>query len=177
MSLLDIQFDAIPWDRIAQHVQQLKEYIRVAPNPNEHDSLGQTCLTLALALCNDAEGEDLVCELLRRGADPNMPNALTNFLKYLGAAKRTMPLEGLIEAGLRLNDLYTVDPVHLPKGRTGKSTLLDFATDAQEYVSGRKTGLNKLAKKHAVPLDGRRRFLADTVALLEAHGAVHAKPR
>ena len=89
-------------------------------------------------------------------------------------AKRTETLDMLIKAGLRLNDVYTVDPALLPTGRMAPLTLLDYALDIETYLNTRNKSFHALVEKHAGPLTGRRRFVADVISILKSHGAVRA---
>lgn len=176
MNPLDVPLSCVPHDQLAEHVRRLKEYIHDTIDPNRPGHDGQTCLRLALAYCNDEGGEDRIASLLERAADPNRPNAFVYFQTYIMVAKRTEPLAMLIKAGLRLNDVYTIDPAYVPTCPSGRITLLDYVLDAEAYLNRRSKGFIKFAEKHAGPLTGRRRFLADTIALLKVHGAVRAEP-
>lgn len=177
MNPLDIPLSSVSPDQLVEHIRQLKEYIRNTTDPNRPGHDGQTCLQIALAYCNDEGGEDRIASLLERGADPNRPSAFAHFQTYILVAKRTEPLAMLIKAGLRLNDVYTIDPAYAPSCPSGRITLLDWVLDAELYLKRRGKGFTKLVEKHAGPLalTGRRRFLADTIALLEEHGAVRAE--
>lgn len=174
MNPLDVPLSSLPPDQVAEHVRRLKEYIQDPPDPNVLGHDGQTCLRVALAFCNDEGGEDRIASLLQRGADPNLPNAFVHFQTYIMVAKRTEPLAMLIKAGLRLNDVYTIDPAYVPTCPSGRITLLDYVLDAEARLNKRSKRFVKFVEKHAGPLTGRRRFLADTVAMLRSHGAVRA---
>jgi hypothetical protein len=155
------------------HVAALRQYLLTTPDSNAANVDGQTCLQLALAFCVDEDGERLAASLLERGADPNRPSPLANFSTFMTAAKRVSILERLIEAGLKLNEVFTVEPGLLPNGRSGRITLLDYALDVEAYLNKRTANkaFVRTVEKHAGPLNGRRRFVADVIALLRANGA------
>ena len=129
---------------------------------------------MALAFCNDLDGETRIASLIERGADPNLPNALVNFQTYTTVAQRTQPLELLIKAGMRLNDVYTIEPALMPTHREGPITLLDFALDIEAYLNTRSKAFQRLVQKHAGPMTGRRSFIAETIPNSRDHGAVSA---
>ena len=172
MRPLDVSLASLDHSEMAEHLRLLKLYIRDVSDPNERDPSGQTCLTIALAFWNNTDGDELVISLLRRGADPNLPNPFANFHKVMIVATRIEPLAALIGAGLRLNDVYEATPSPLPSGRSGRFTFLDFALDVEAYLNRRGRGLARVASKHGAPLTGRRRFVADVIALLVANGAI-----
>lgn len=124
MNPRDVPLSSVPPDQLAEHIRQLKEYIRETTDPNRPGHDGQTCLRLALAYCNDEGGEDRIASLLERGADPNRPNAFVYFQTYV------------------------------PTCPSGRITLLDYVLDAEAYLNRRSKGFIKFAEKHAGPLTG-----------------------
>ena len=176
MSPLEIQLSSVPPDQLEEHFRRLKDYLRDTMTPNVPGLDGQTCLRLALVFCNDEGGEERIASLLKRGADPNVPNPFVNFQTFMMVAKCTEPLAMLIDAGMRLNEVYTADPALMPTGRRGHFTLLDYALDIEDYLNKRSKRFVEQLEKHAGPLSGRRRFVADVIAMLKSHGGVSAPP-
>jgi hypothetical protein len=176
MNPFDTPIASMPADRLVDHVTALKEHLLTTSDPNAANAEGQTCLLMALGFCVGEDGEQVVASLLERGADPNRPSAMANFSTFMTAAKRVAPLERLIGAGMTLNDVYTVEPGLLPTGRGGRITLLDYALDVEAYLSRRtkNKAFVRTVEKHAGPLSGRRRFVADVIDLLKANGATSA---
>jgi hypothetical protein len=176
MNAFDTPIASVPHERLMDHMVALKEYLLTAPDPNAANADGQTCLLMALGFCVGEDGERLVASLLERGADPNRPSAMANFSVFMTAAKRVSPLERMIEAGLKLDEVYTVEPGLLPTGRGGEITLLDYALDVEAYLNKRtkNKAFVRTVEKHAGPLTGRRRFVADVIELLRANGGASA---
>jgi hypothetical protein len=152
-------------------MRRVKEFIRTTSDPNAASPDGQSCLLFALAFCAEGDGEDLVRSLLDRGADPNRPTAMAVFQTFMTAANRLDALAWLIRAGLNLNEVHTAEPGSLPTGRGGRVTLLDYAMDVDAFLGLRNV---KAAERRVGPLRGRRRFVADVIAMLKAHGALRA---
>ncbi len=176
MNPFDTPIASIPPERLLDHVVALKEHLFTTSEPNAANADGQTCLLMALGFCVGEDGEQLVASLLERGADPNRPSAMANFSTFMTAAKRVAPLARLIGAGMELNDVYTVEPGVLATGRGGRITLLDYALDVEAYLNRRSKNkaFVRTVEKHAGPLSGRRRFVADVIELLKANGAASA---
>jgi hypothetical protein len=176
MNPLQVPIASVPPEELLDHMAALKAHLIAAPDPNAANVDGQTCLLLALGFCIDEEGERLVTSLLERGADPNRPSAMANFQTFMTAARQVAVLERLIEAGLNVNGVYTIEPGLLPTGRGGRITLLDYALDVDAYLNRRvkNDAFVRTIKKHAGSLSGRRRFVADVIAVLKANGAVSA---
>jgi hypothetical protein len=124
MSIIDIPLDSVPHERLREHIQKLREYLSNAPDPNESAPDRNTCVSIAVRWCLDERGIETLGSLLARGGNPNLPSPWANFLSYTLVAKSTVPLEMMIDAGLRLNDIY--EPMSPPYGvRSG----LPFAED------------------------------------------------
>jgi hypothetical protein len=175
MNPLDIPLASVPPEQLVDHVRALKAYVRDVADPNATGDSGFTCLRIALSFCNTEDGEHLVTSLLERGADPNRPTAFANFYVFMLTATRITPLEHMIRAGLKLNEVYSAEPGVLPTGRSDSFTLLDLALDVEAYLNTRTKRFTDLVEKHAGPLTGRRRFVADVIALLRSHGAIRAE--
>jgi hypothetical protein len=173
MNAFDTSITSVPPERLMGHLAALKQHLLATSDPNAVNPEGKTCLLMALGFCVFDDGDGLVTALLERGADPNRPSPIANFSTFMTAAKRVEPLERLIRAGLKLDDVYTVEPGLLPTGRGGQITLLDYALDVEAYLNrrARNKAFVRTVEKHAGPLSGRRRFVADVIALLKANGA------
>jgi hypothetical protein len=173
MSVFDFLSRAWPDDLVDQ-MHLVRDYIRNAQDPNEAGANGRTLLSLALILCVVGEGEALVTELLERGADPNRPSAWTNFTQVLRLSNSLPLVKKFVDCGLRLNEVYSVS---IENGglSEGPSTLLDHLYAIRDYISPRRKQLNALLDKHAGGLGKRRRFIEETIAMLESHGAKRAQ--
>ena len=176
MSPLDVPLETIPPDQVAAHLDRVKEFISTTDQPNAMGADGRTCLFWAFTFCLEPDGEERVAALLKRGANPNLPTALANFVTFMTAAKRTDLLELMLEAGLELNGIYEVDSAFMPTQRAGHCTLLDYAMDVEAYLNKRSQRSIKLIEKHAGPLTGRRLFVAKVIAMLKAREAACAMP-
>jgi hypothetical protein len=172
MTPLDLSLESVPPEQLTEHMRRLREFIRTTPDPNASGPHGRTCLLFALAFNAEGDGKGIVKSLLDRGADPNRPSAFDVFGTFMTVGKHVEVLESLIRAGLKLNEVYTVEAGSLPTGRGGRVTLLDYALDVQAYLTGRQSK----PKKRAEPLAGRRRFVADVISLLDVYGALSAAP-
>jgi hypothetical protein len=165
--------EASPNDIVAE-MERVREYIRNAPDPNETEANGRTLLQLALISYVTDEGKSLVADLLERGADPNRPTAWANFTLLLTVSNSLPLVQAFVDRGLRLNDVYRTS---IEKGALteGPSTLLDYVYAIRDYISPRRKKLNALANKYAGGLGKRRRFIDETIALLESRGAKRAQ--
>jgi hypothetical protein len=173
MSVFDFPTPGASPDQIVAEMQRAREYLQNAPDPNEVGADGRTLLLLALILCSTGEGEPLVLSLLERGSDPNQPTPWVNFTTLLSVSNSLPLVKKFIESGLRLNEIYGVS--YAKGGVTdGPSTLLDHACGVRDYISPKRKKLNALANKYAGGLGKRRRFIDETIALLESHGAKRA---
>lgn len=173
MSVFEFPSNCDTADEIIAQKLQVQKYIRTAADPNEIGSNGRTLLQLALVCCFEGAGESDVSDLLDRGADPNKPTAWANFTALLLASNSIALVKKFIETGLRLNDVYDIDPE--TGGMTiGPATLLDHAYAIRDYISPKRKKVNALANKYAGGLGKRRRFIDETIALLESSGAKRA---
>jgi hypothetical protein len=154
--------------------QRVQDYIREAPDPNETGKNGRTLLTLALMTCFEGQGEDLVWDLLCRGADPHRPSAWANFTGLLTVSCSLPLVRELVTRGLRLNDVYEGGEQQTGGLLIGPSTVLDYALAVRNYIAPKRKAVNQLANKYAGGLGKRRRFIDETIALLEASGAKRA---
>lgn len=173
MNVFDFPLPGATLSDIISHKQEVQEYIRSAVDPNEAGANGRTLLELAMMTCFEGRGEDLVSDLLRRGADPNKPSPWAIFVGFLTVSNSASLAKEFIDHGLRLNDVFEVDSQAggLVEGR---STLLDYACAVRDYVAPKRKKVNALANKYAGGLGKRRRFIDETIALLEAAGAKRA---
>ena len=162
-----------PYEQVVTELREIEKYLQDPPNPNEAASDGRTLLLLALGLCAGDEGESLAMRLLERGADPKKPTPWATFTKLLMASNSSPLVTKLVDCGLRLNDVYEVNRAEgwLTDGRT---TLLDHAYAVRDYISPKRRKLNALANKYAGGMGGRRRFIDETIAILESRGAKRA---
>lgn len=174
MSIIDIPLTDVPFDQLGRHIEDLKEYLRRADDPNEAGSNGQTCVSIAVQFCNTDDGIQILWSLLDRGGDPNRPNPIANFVGYTASATSLKPLEYMIDAGLELNEVYDPIPDLLGDGDC-PFTLLDYVLSVQAYLNKNRKSLDHLANKYAGGLGPRRRFVDDTIALLIRHGAKRAE--
>jgi hypothetical protein len=173
MSVFDFPTPGASPDQIIAEMHRVREHLHNAPDPNEVGGNGRSLLSLALVLCSTGEGESLVQSLLERGADPNKPTPWANFTTLLSVSNSLPLVKKFIEGGLRLNEVYEVS--YAAGGVTdGPSTLLDHLYGIREYISPKRKKLDALVKKHAGGLGKRRRFIDDTIALLESRGAKRA---
>ena len=175
MNPLSLSFNSVPHDQFDAHLQRVMDHIRDTDQPNFVGAEGQTCLLLALALVNTEGGDARIGSLLQRGADPNLPTAMANFQAYMTNAKQTNALAMLIDAGMKLNVIYAVEPETMPTQRAGLCTLLDYALDVEAYLNRRSKRFIKTVEKHAGPLSSRRRIVTDSIELLRSRGALSAE--
>ncbi len=160
-------------DQLVAEMHRVREYLQNAADPNEASRDGRTLLLLALVLYSHGDGEPLVVSLLERGADPNQPTPWANFIMLVSVSESLGLVRKFIERGLRLNDLYEAS--YAQGGLTdGPSTLLDHLYGIRDYISPKRKKLNAQANKYAGGLGKRRRFIDETIALLESHGAKRA---
>jgi hypothetical protein len=161
------------WDQVRAHFQRVREYIQHSADPNETGEDGQTLLLLALSFSSTDEGEDLVTGLLDRGANPNKPSSWAIFTKALSVSNSLALVTKLIQNGLCLNEVYEVS--YAKGGVTdGPSTLLDHLYGIRDYIAPKRKKLGAITKKYAGGLGKRRRFIDETIALLESRGAKRA---
>ena len=160
-------------NEIIVQMHRVRDYLRNASDPNEVDSDGRTLLLMAVCLCFEGEGESLVANLLERGADPNRPSPWVNFTMLLTMSNSLPLVRKFVDGGMRLNDVYdpSADKSAITKA---PSTLLDHVCAIRDYISPKRKKLNALSEKHAGGLGKRRRFIDETIALLESHGAKRA---
>jgi hypothetical protein len=176
MNVFDFPPSGASVDEIIAAKHRVWDYILNARDPNEAGDNGRTLLLLALMMCYGGKGESLVSDLLERGADPNRPSAWANFTLLLTVSNSLPLVRKLIDSGLKLNEVHEVDPEQRGLGlTTGPSTLLDHAYAIRGYISPKRKKLNALANKHAGGLGKRRRFIDETIALLESRGAKRAQ--
>jgi hypothetical protein len=174
MSIIDIPLDSVPFEDLGDHISRLKEYLRNATNPNEVASNGETCVSIALIFFKSEADVAILQSLLARGGNPNLPTPIRNFLRYMNAATTVAPLQYMIDAGLELNRVYTAEADFLSTGHH-PFTMLDYAMDVRACLNKNRKPLSALAHKYAgTGLGARRRFVDDTISLLESHGAQHA---
>lgn len=173
MSLPELPNEVTSWEQVADYLTRLKSYLLNTNDPNEASANGRTCVAHAIGLCNTEEGIVILKSLLGKGGNPNLPSPFDNFQNYNMVAKSIEPLELLISAGLELNHVYTAEPGFLFTGDR-PFTILDFAIDIQARLNKNRKSWSSLAKKYAGGIGSRRRFIDDTVTLLESHGAKHA---
>ena len=173
MNVFDLPTPGAPYQQLAAELREIRKYLVDPADPNETAGDGRTLLLLALGLCVDSEGEALAMRLLERGADPNKPTPCAIFTKLLTASNSLPLVTKLVECGLRLNDVYDLSRA---QGwlTDGPSTLLDHAYAIRDSISPKRKNLDALANKYAGGLGGRRRFIDETIALLELHGAKRA---
>lgn len=148
--------------------------LRAAPDPNEAGPDGRTLLTVALMNCVEGDGEDVVVDLLRRGADPNRPSAWTNFTTLLTVSASFPLVREFLDRGLRLDEVYEDVGPQTGGLLTGPATLLDYADAVGRFLAPRRSKPARAARKHAGGLGGRRRFIEETIHLLEDAGATRA---
>ena len=175
MSVFDYPTPATTTDDILAQRQRVQDYVRDAADPNEAGENGRTLLTLALMTCFEGQGEDLVWNLLGRGADPNRSSGWLNFVHLLTRLSGSLPLvQEFIKRGLRLNDVY--DHVEAVTGGllVGQATLLDYVYAVRDYIAPKRKKIIRLANKYAGGLGKHRRFVDETIALFEASGAKRA---
>ena len=173
MSVFDFPTPGAAADDLLAQRRRVQEYVRDAADPNETGGDGRTLLTLALLTCFDGDGEELVSDLLARGADPNRPSAWANFTTLLTVSCSPPLVRDFVDRGLRLNEVFDVDGPQTGGLLAGPATLLDYACAVRDSVAP-KGRADRLAKKYAGGLGPRRRFLDETIALLEASGAERA---
>jgi hypothetical protein len=161
------------WEEVTDWGRRVRQYIRNAADPNEAGDDGRTLLLTALAFCSTAEGEQLVTSLLDRGADPNKPTAWAIFTTLITVSNSLPLVKKLLDNGLRINESYEVN---CADGELvdGPATILDHLYAVQNRIAPARKRLNALASDHAGGLGKRRRFIAETIALLESHGAKRA---
>lgn len=174
MSVFDFPTPGLTARDMLAEKQRVQGYIRQAPDPNEAGENGRTLLTLALMTCFEGEGEDLVWDLLGRGADPNQPSAWANFTGLLTVSCSLPLVREFVGRGLRLNDVYEAAEWQAGGLLAGPSTVLDYAYAVRDYVAPKRKAVNRLANKYAGGLGKRRRFIDETIALLETSGAKRA---
>lgn len=174
MSIFEFPTSGATAGEIVAEKCRVQEYIRAATDPNESGENGRTLLTLALMLCFEDRGEELVWDLLRRGADPNRPSAWANFTGLLTVSSSLPLVQEFVSRGLQLNDVYEGVEKQTGGLLTGPSTLLDYAQAVRSYIAPKREKANRLADKYAGGLGKRRRFIDETIALLEAAGAKRA---
>jgi hypothetical protein len=174
MSIFDFPTPGATAGEIIADMDRVRAHLRAAPDPNEAGANGRTLLTLALVTCFEGRGEELVSDLLHRGADPNRPSAWANFTSLLTVSHSLPLVREFISRGMRLNDVY--EGMDEATGRlvVGPSTLLDYAYALRDYIAPDRKKVNSLADKYAGGLGKRRRFIDETIALLEASGAKRA---
>ena len=147
MSVLDSSTSGASWEEMAERMRRIREYSPNASDPNEMAADGRTLLLFALLFCSTAEGEQLVADLLDRGADPNKPTAWTTFSTLLTASNSIQLVEKFVEKGLELNQVYEViGEGHLTDG---PSTLIDYVHEVRTYISPSRKGLAALDGKHS----------------------------
>jgi hypothetical protein len=174
MSIFDFPTPDASAGEIVAEKCRVQEYIRAAPDPNEAGENDRTLLTLALMICFDGRGEELVWDLLRRGADPNRPSAWANFTGLLTVTSSLPLVREFVSRGLRLNDLYEGVEEQTGGLLVGPTTLLDYVHAVRGYIAPKRRKINSLADRYAGGLGKRRRFIDETIALLEASGAKRA---
>ena len=174
MSVFEFPTFGATTDEMLAEKLRVQEYVRAAADPNEEGGNGRTLLTLALMTCFEGRGEELVWDLLRRGADPNRPSAWANFTGLLTVSNSLPLVREFVSRGLRLNYIYEGVEEQTGGLLNGPSTLLDYAHAVRDYVAPKRNKVNILAEKYAGGLGKRRRFLNDTIVLLEAAGAERA---
>jgi hypothetical protein len=173
MSIIDIPLSDVPVESLQTHIQQLKDYLRNALEPNETSVDGSTCVSISLQFCDTEEGIQVLTSLLERGGDPNLPSPIYNFVTFTTVASSVAPLEYMLDAGLRVGDVYEPTAGLLSDGER-PFTLLDYVLDIQVYLNRNRKTLGALADKYAGGLGKRRRFIENVIELLTAHGAVRA---
>jgi hypothetical protein len=172
MSVFDFPTPGATATDLMAEKHRVQEYIRTAADPNEAGADGRALLQLALMTCFEGRGEDLVAGLLDRGADPNRPSPWANFVGLLTITTSVPLLRAFVDRGLRLNDVYDVDPAAGGLGLVaGPATLLDYAYAVRDFIAPKRKRVNALANKYAGGLGPRRRFIDEAIALLEAAGA------
>lgn len=174
MTPLDVSIATIAPDQLEAHVADIKRFICETNEPNAIGADDRMCLSWALAFCYEPNGEERVASLLKRGADPNLPTAWSNFVTFMTAASRTEPLQLMIEAGLDLNAVYELDDELMLTQPAGSYTLLDYALNVEAYLNRRDKRWVKKIDKHTGPPTGRRLFVAEVIAMLKEHGATSA---
>lgn len=174
MSVFDFPASCTTADEFIAAKQRVEDYIRKAADPNEAGDNGRTLLELALLMCFEGKGESLVMELLVRGADPNRPSPWQTFTTFLIGSNSIELVREFIARGLRLNDVYEV-PSEAGGLTAGPTTLLDHVYAIRDGIAPKRKKLNALAKKYAGGLGKRRRFIDETIALLEASGGKRAQ--
>ncbi len=174
MSIFEFPSPGATAGQIVAERLRVQEYVRAAADPSEAGANGRTLLTLALMTCFEGRGEELVWDLLRRGADPNRPSPWANFTGLLAVSNSLPLVQEFVGRGLRLNDVY--EGVEGPTGGllTGPSTLLDYVLAVRGYIAPKRKKVNRLADEYAGGLGKRRRFIDEAVALLGAAGAKRA---
>ncbi|NNJ27303.1 hypothetical protein [Alienimonas chondri] len=160
-------------DLLAQK-RRVQDYVREASDPNEAGENGRTLLTLALLTCFEGQGEELVVDLLRRGADPNRPSAWANFTSLLTVSCSLPLVREFVDAGLRLNDVYRIDGQQTGGLLAGPCTVLNYADAVRDSIAPKRKTANQLADRYAGGLGPRRRFIDESIALLESSGAERA---
>ena len=170
MSIFSFPIPGATTAEISAARQKVHEYVRTAGDPNEAGENGRTLLLMALLTCFEGDGEAIVADLLARGADPNRPSPWATFTTLLTVSESVSLVRLFIESGLRLNDVYEVDGqaggiIH------GPVTLLDHLDAIWAQISPKRKNYDALAKRHAGGLGKRRRFIQETITLLESAGA------
>jgi hypothetical protein len=163
-------FLTVPPEERSEYIEKLKVHLRNTNEPNELVQKNLSLVTLAIILCRDEDGIDILRSLIARGGNPNIPTPFNNFLHYTLGGDSTEPLVLLIDAGLNLNQVYPAQPdVLLSEERP--FTVLDYALDIQKELTKNKKVLSGIKKKFGVNMNSRQRFIDETISLLKAHGA------
>lgn len=148
-------------------------YLDLVDDPNQPSPTGEYPLGLAISLCFDGDGEDRVANLIASGADPNLPDAWSNFVMLTTTTSSVALVKGMVDSGLRLNETYETSR-RLGHHTDGIATLLDHVYAVADYLDPAHRVREALANKHGGGLFGRRRFIYEVIELLEAHGAKKA---
>lgn len=173
MNVFDFPVSGATLSEVISHKQQVQDHIRNAADPNETGGNGRTLLELAIMTCFEGRGEDLVSDLLRRGAEPNRPSPWAIFVGVLMMSNSVSLVKELLDHGLRLNDVFEVEEA--TGGLVnGPSTILDHAYAVRDYIAPKRKKIDALANKYAGGLGRRRRFIDETIAVLESAGAKRA---